>query len=403
MSKEILVCNSGSSSLKLDVFESGETLQYRASATAERIGDPASGKLSVEVGGVEVGQEDGPISDHRAALIRIAEILEKNQVFSPEHRLAVGHRVVHGGPTITDPAIIDDKTESIIQDCSVYAPLHNPANLNGIRVCRELFSCPQVAVFDTAFHARMPATARTYAIPRELARKHGIQRYGFHGTSHGYVAEIAARNLNRSLSDLNLISLHLGNGASACAIAGGISVDTSMGFTPLEGLVMGTRCGDLDPAIVAYLQEKEKLIFQEVDTLLNRQSGLLGLGGASDMRDLLERESKGEQDAALAIDTFCYRVRKYIGAYFAALPGQVDAIIFTAGIGENSSVIRARIMKGLFEDRIYFDSETNERKVESGEGNLLTKEHSPIAVYAIPTDEEWMIARLARDLLVSKA
>ncbi|MCB1137135.1 MAG: acetate/propionate family kinase, partial [Leptospiraceae bacterium] len=275
--------------------------------------------------------------------------------------------------------------------------------LNGIRVCRELFSCPQVAVFDTAFHARMPATARTYAIPRELARKHGIQRYGFHGTSHGYVAEIAARNLNRSLSDLNLISLHLGNGASACAIAGGISVDTSMGFTPLEGLVMGTRCGDLDPAIVAYLQEKEKLIFQEVDTLLNRQSGLLGLGGASDMRDLLERESKGEQDAALAIDTFCYRVRKYIGAYFAALPGQVDAIIFTAGIGENSSVIRARIMKGLFEDRIYFDSETNERKVESGEGNLLTKEHSPIAVYAIPTDEEWMIARLARDLLVSKA
>ncbi|MCB1171681.1 MAG: acetate kinase, partial [Leptospiraceae bacterium] len=191
--------------------------------------------------------------------------------------------------------------------------------------------------------------------------------------------------------------------ASACAIAGGIRVDTSMGLTPLDGLVMGTRCGDLDPAIVAYLQEKEKLIFQEVDTLLNRQSGLLGLGGASDMRDLLERESKGEQDAALAIDTFCYRVRKYIGAYFAALPGQVDAIIFTAGIGENSSVIRARIMKGLFEDRIYFDSETNERKVESGEGNLLTKEHSPIAVYAIPTDEEWMIARLARDLLVSKA
>tara|TARA_B100000609_G_C17161083_1_gene406215 strand:- start:286 stop:1086 length:801 start_codon:yes stop_codon:yes gene_type:complete len=265
-----------------------------------------------------------------------------------------------------------------------------------------LFDCPQVGVFDTAFHAKMPAPARTYAIPRDIAQRHGIQRYGFHGTSHGYVAEVAARNLNRALSDVNLITLHLGNGASVCAIKDGISIDTSMGFTPLEGLVMGTRCGDLDPAIVAYLQEKEKLIFQEVDTLLNRQSGLLGLGGASDMRDLLDKESKGDQNAALAIDTFCYRARKYIGAYFAAIGGQVDAIVFTAGIGENSSAIRRRIMDGLFEDRIYFDEDANEQKLESQQGNLLTKEQSPVAVYAIPTDEEWMIARLARDLLAKE-
>lgn len=403
--KEILVCNSGSSSLKLDVFQAGETLEYRASASAERIGQEKGqkGKLEVQIADQVIHSEEGHFPDHRFALIQISEILEKNNVFLESSRMAVGHRVVHGGPNITDPVIIDEKVEQTIDDCSVYAPLHNPANLTGIQVCKELFHCPQIAVFDTAFHARMPAAARTYAIPLDLARKHGIQRYGFHGTSHAYVAEVAARNLNRSLTDLNLITLHLGNGASACAISGGVSVDTSMGFTPLEGLVMGTRCGDLDPAIVAYLQEKEKLIFQEVDTLLNRQSGLLGLGGASDMRDLLDKESKGDENAALAIDTFCYRARKYIGAYFAAIGGPVEAIVFTAGIGENSAEIRRRILEGLFEDRIYFDDRANQQPMESREGNLLTKEHSPVAVYAIPTDEEWMIARLARDLLAGES
>ncbi|MBU43557.1 MAG: acetate kinase [Spirochaetaceae bacterium] len=404
MSKEILVCNSGSSSLKLDVFQSGEYLSYLASASVDRIGQMqgAESELEVKIKDRETHTERSRFEDHRSALLRISELLEKEGVFSQGNRFAVGHRVVHGGPDITDPVIIDDSIESIIDRCSIYAPLHNPANLNGIRVARELFDCPQVGVFDTAFHAKMPAPARTYAIPRDIAQRHGIQRYGFHGTSHGYVAEVAARNLNRALSDVNLITLHLGNGASVCAIKDGISIDTSMGFTPLEGLVMGTRCGDLDPAIVAYLQEKEKLIFQEVDTLLNRQSGLLGLGGASDMRDLLDKESKGDQNAALAIDTFCYRARKYIGAYFAAIGGQVDAIVFTAGIGENSSAIRRRIMDGLFEDRIYFDEDANEQKLESQQGNLLTKEQSPVAVYAIPTDEEWMIARLARDLLAKE-
>ncbi|MEQ8353718.1 MAG: acetate kinase [Leptospiraceae bacterium] len=403
MKNEILVCNSGSSSLKLDVFRSGESLEYLASASVDRIGQKqgATSTLEVEIPDQDTYQEEDQFEDHRSALLRISAILEKEGVFLENHRMAVGHRVVHGGPGITRPVIIDKDIEQTIEECALYAPLHNPANLNGIKVARELFQCPQVAVFDTAFHAKMPAPARTYAIPLDLATKHGIQRYGFHGTSHGYVAEIAARNLNRAAQDVNLITLHLGNGASACAIHNGISIDTSMGFTPLEGLIMGTRSGDLDPAIVAYLQEKEQLIFQEVDTLLNRQSGLLGLGGASDMRDLLEKEKQGDQNAALAVDAFCYRVRKYIGAYFAAIGDPVDAIVFTAGIGENSPVIRERIMKNLFADRIYFDRELNERSLESREGNLLTKEHSPVAVYAIPTDEEWMIARLARDLLLS--
>ncbi len=402
MKNEILVCNSGSSSLKLDVFRSGEALNYVASASVDRIGqsDGPKSELKVEIQDGKAHKEEDSFPDHRSALLRISEILQQESVFLEAHRMAVGHRVVHGGPEITAPVIINHKVEKTIDECSIYAPLHNPANLNGIKVARELFDCPQVAVFDTAFHAQMPAPARTYAIPRQLARKHGIQRYGFHGTSHGYVAEIAARNLNRALQDLNLITLHLGNGASACAIHNGISVDTSMGFTPLEGLIMGTRSGDLDPAIVAYLQEKEKLIFQEVDTLLNRQSGLLGLGGASDMRDLLEKESSGDQDAALAIDAFCYRIRKYIGAYFASIGDPVDAIVFTAGIGENSPAIRQRVMENLFSDRIYFDREANEKPLESREGNLLTLDHSPVAVYAIPTDEEWMIARLTRDLLV---
>lgn len=403
MKNEILVCNSGSSSLKLDVFRSGESLEYLASASVDRIGQKqgATSTLEVEIPDQDTYQEEDQFEDHRSALLRISAILEKEGVFLENHRMAVGHRVVHGGPGITRPVIIDQDIEQTIEECALYAPLHNPANLNGIKVARELFQCPQVAVFDTAFHAKMPAPARTYAIPLDLATKHGIQRYGFHGTSHGYVAEIAARNLNRAAQDVNLITLHLGNGASACAIHNGISIDTSMGFTPLEGLIMGTRSGDLDPAIVAYLQEKEQLIFQEVDTLLNRQSGLLGLGGASDMRDLLEKEKQGDQNAALAVDAFCYRVRKYIGAYFAAIGDPVDAIVFTAGIGENSPVIRERIMNNLFSDRIYFDQELNKQSLESREGNLLTKEHSPVAVYAIPTDEEWMIARLARDLLLS--
>ena len=395
--KEILVCNSGSSSLKLDVFRSGEGLSYHASAQVDRIGQKESNlKLSV-AGGEEIEQMQ-TFADHRAALLHLSDLLGQHDVFSDANRWAVGHRVVHGGPTISQPAIIDDSIEGTIEACSVFAPLHNPANLNGIRVCKELFDCPQVAVFDTAFHAKMPEHARTYAIPRDLAKKHAIQRYGFHGTSHGYVAELAARQLNRSISDLNLISLHLGNGASACAIAGGISIDTSMGFTPLEGLVMGTRCGDLDPAIVAFLQEKEQLIFQEVDTLLNRQSGLMGMAGASDMRDLLEAEAKGDTAAGLAIDTFCYRVRKYIGAYFAAFSGPVDAIIFTAGIGENSPDVRERVLKDLFSDRILLDPEANQNR-PSPEGMRISRPQSPIAVFVIPTDEEWMIARLTKDLL----
>ncbi len=278
---------------------------------------------------------------------------------------AIGHRVVHGGDKFSSPVLINEAVLTAVRELSVFAPLHNPANLAGIEACLKLFSVPQVAVFDTAFHQSMAAAQYTYAIPAALTKRYGIRRYGFHGTSHEYVTRECARQMGVPYSEFNAISLHLGNGASVCCVRGGKSIDTSMGFTPLEGLVMGTRSGDIDPAMVLFLQSAEKLSPEEADNLLNKKSGLLGLCDTSDMREILERADGGDSKAALAIDVFCARVRKYLGAYLTY--GKPDALIFTGGIGENAALIREKICANL--------------------------EHLSLApVLVIPTDEERMIA-----------
>ncbi|MEQ9363534.1 MAG: acetate kinase [Leptospirales bacterium] len=413
--KEILVCNCGSSSLKADVFGVGENagaLSSIADATAERLGsDDAALRLRVRKTPDDRGQsivEERvalPGMKHQAALQKINALFETHGVFPPANRQGVGHRVVHGGPFITAPVLLDRENIQIVERCAEFAPLHNPANLIGIRECETLFGVPQVGVFDTAFHATIPPEAYTYALPRALTEQYGLRRYGFHGTSHEYCARILAeRFAQRSSSDsgtsrkLKFVTMHLGNGASVCAIDGGRSIDTSMGFTPLEGLVMGTRSGDLDPALIEVLIEKEGLSIDEVGRLLNESSGLKGVCGHSDMRDLLAArsggdspESKTEAEAAdLALKLFCYRAKKYLGAYTAALGGAIDAIAFTAGIGENAPLVRASILAGLEDGAgIALDPAKNLTPPPDGE---IQAEHSRVRVFVIPADEELAIA-----------
>jgi acetate kinase len=308
---------------------------------------------------------------------------------------AVGHRVVHGGERFQRSVKIDDEVIAGIEDCIDLAPLHNPANLKGIRVASELLGAgvPQVAVFDTAFHSTMPESSYLYAIPYQYYRRYKIRRYGFHGTSHRYVAYRYRRVLGLEPDQVNLITLHLGNGASACAIKGGKSYMTSMGFTPLEGLVMGTRSGDIDPSIIEYLMHKEGIDVAEVDTVLNKRSGLLGLSGlTSDMRDLLaEDEEHGDRRARLAIDVFCRRVRRYIGGYLADMGG-ADAVVFTGGIGENAPQVRERICAGLEHLGLAIDPVTN-AALESGIAGEISTEEATLKAWVIPTDEELLIAR----------
>ncbi len=407
--REILVVNCGSSSLKVDVFSYDPKLPATddaafaciASAAAERLHSPETQlKFEVkaspkrDVAGAEEKLSPGE-RDHAGALRDVAEFFARHDVFASERRLAVGHRIVHGGPTITKPARLDAATLQTIEACAEFAPLHNPPNLAGVRAAREIFgelNGAHVGVFDTAFHATMPAFAYTYALPQEMAERHGLRRFGFHGTSHEYVGRKAAELLKKPFDEVKVITLHLGNGASACAIQHGRSVDTSMGFTPLEGLAMGTRCGDLDPAIVPVLMEKENLDTDAVDLLLNKQSGLKGLAGVNDMRDLLQRANAGDESAELAVDVFCYRIRKYVGAYLATLDG-ADAIVFTAGIGENAAEIRRRVMSDFEYAGIFLDEGRNNdpRKF----GGTVSPEHSKTLVAVIPTDEELMIAKSA--------
>jgi acetate kinase len=308
---------------------------------------------------------------------------------------AVGHRVVHGGERFTQSALITDEILRSIEDCIDLAPLHNPANIKGILAARELFGpgFPQVAVFDTAFHQTLPEHAYLYALPYQLYRRYRIRRYGFHGTSHRYVAYRYRQLRNLKHEETNIITLHLGNGCSAAAIKAGNSIDTSMGLTPLEGLVMGTRSGDLDPAIVDFISAKEGLSAREADTLLNKQSGLLGISGLThDMRELLDEERENnDRRARLAIEIFCYRARKYIGAYLAAMGG-ADAIVFTGGIGENSADVRARICDGLQWMGLELDAERNGSYFGGREG-AISKDGSRLQAYVIPTDEELLIAR----------
>ncbi|MEJ7597956.1 MAG: acetate/propionate family kinase [Kofleriaceae bacterium] len=389
---KVLVVNVGSTSVKYNLYEMDSEARL-ATGRAERVGTPD---------GVHI-HEDGstPIEGRTAAdaLRAILSHLTRTGGPLPEPGAlgAVGHRVVHGGEQLIVPTLIDDKAISIIEQCSVYAPLHNPVNLAGIRAAREVFpSVPQVAVFDTAFHAQLPPHAYTYAIPHELYLQKGIRRYGFHGPSHQFMALSAAEHLRTDLSRLKLVTCHLGGGASVAAIDGGISVETSMGMTPLEGLVMGTRCGDLDPAIPLQLA-RDGMTFDQIDQLLNRESGLAGLSGiGADFRDIELAAEGGNVRARLAIDVFTHRIRKYVGAY-AAVMGGADAIVFTGGIGENSASVRSRVCDGLFFMGVVLDEETNKTRKAADHGGVVevTQMRSPTKVIVVRTDEERMIAREA--------
>ncbi len=302
----------------------------------------------------------------------------------------VGHRVVHGGDRFSGPTVVDDDVLAEIRDLIPLAPLHNPANIAGIEVARSRFpDTPQVAVFDTAFHASMPPRAWRYALPRALADRLQVRRYGFHGTSHAYVARQAAEHLGRPLAELDLVTLHLGNGASATAVAGGRSVDTSMGLTPLGGLVMGTRSGDLDPGIVAHLHREGGLDLDEIDSVLNKESGLKGLAGSNDLREVHRRADAGDADAVEALEVFCYRIRCTVGAYAVAL-GRLDAVVFTAGIGENDADVRARVCGGLAVLGVRLDEARNAAR--SRDVWMISSDDSAVAVLVVPTDEELEIA-----------
>lgn len=388
----ILVLNSGSSSIKYQVLETSNRSRA-VSGQIERIGS-ASGRLTQSCGNQQLEQRV-QVVDHRAALALALESLAAAGVALTDLD-AIAHRVVHGGSCFRDPVRIDAGVMERLRAAADLAPLHMPPNVLGMEVATELApDLPQVAVFDTAFHQHLPPRAYTYALPAAL-RQEGIRRYGFHGSSHAYVARAAAAKLARPLAELRLITLHLGNGASVAAIKDGHSIDTSMGLTPLEGLVMGTRSGDLDPAIVLHLARKGDLDADGIEGLLTRESGLLGLCGESDMRVVLQRAASGDGAAALAVDVFCYRVRKYIGAYMAVLGG-LDALVFTAGIGEHAEQIRWRCCEGLETFGIVLDAGRN--SVDDGAAREISTDEAAVRVLVVPTDEELEIALAAAALL----
>lgn len=400
----VLVLNCGSSTVKfqliatdLDIIGRNEDKRL-ASGYVERVGGEAIITLRAE--GCDEQRLTESLGDMRAAvdfIIRWAtsESAGISGVKSVADIHAVGHRVVHGGEHFTHSVLITDAVLHGIEDCVDLAPLHNPANIKGIQAARHLFGpgLPQVAVFDTAFHQTLPEKAYLYAIPYQFYRRHKVRRYGFHGTSHRYVAYRYRQLRNITREQTNIITLHLGNGCSAAAIRGGNSIDTSMGMTPLEGLVMGTRSGDIDPAIIDYLAIKEGLTIPQIDSLLNKQSGLIGISGlTNDMRELMEEaHENNDRRARLAIEIFCYRARKYIGSYLAAMGG-ADAIVFTGGIGENSPEVRSSICGGLQWMGLELDGERNAKCINGCEG-LISTEGSRLAAYTIPTDEELLIAR----------
>ncbi len=397
---KILVINCGSSSLKFQLIDtsSGEVL---SKGLCERIGIDG-GNLEYRVRDGEKTSEQIDMKDHKAAVdIVIKKLTDPGEgVIRDLGEIdAVGHRVVHGGESFSEAALIDERAVSSIEECVDLAPLHNPANLIGIRACTALMpGVPQVAVFDTAFHQTMPPKAYLYGIPYEYYEKYKIRRYGFHGTSHAYVSKRASEILKRDIKELKLIICHLGNGASVCAVEGGRSVDTSMGLTPLEGLIMGTRSGDIDPGAVQYLMKKEGIGEDEVMNILNKRSGVLGLSGglSSDFRDLAEEAAKGNEKADTALEAYALRVAKYIGAYTAEMNG-VDAIVFTAGAGENNSEVRRRIAGYLSFLGISFNEELN--KTSRGVECTLSSEGDRVALLVIPTDEERSIATQTEEVL----
>ena len=347
---KILVINTGSSSIKYQLFEMNEK-SVLASGLIERIGENTAKHKFSSVNLKESIVLEKSIPDHETGISEMDELLTnaKDGVIKNSSEIsAIGHRVVHGGETFTKPTIIDEDVIKAIESNVPLAPLHNPGNLSGIYAAKKFFKgVPNVAVFDTAFHQTMPEGNYRYAIPNEYYEKYKIRRYGFHGTSHQYVSKLAAQFLNKPIESVNLITLHLGNGASVCSIKNGKSFDTSMGMTPLEGLIMGTRTGDLDPAIPFFMADHVKLSYKEIDTLLNKQSGLKGISALNDMRDILVKKEEGDKNAKLAIEMYVKRIRKYIGAYLVGLDGKLDAIVFTAGIGENATEIRKLCMENL--------------------------------------------------------
>ncbi|GHC46443.1 acetate kinase [Streptomyces flavofungini] len=390
-STRVLVLNSGSSSLKYQLLDMADSARL-AVGLVERIGEETSRLKHTPLTGDGAERErTGPIADHEAALKAVAAELAADGLGldSPE-LAAIGHRVVHGGLKFTEPTVIDDAVLAEIERLVPVAPLHNPANITGIRTARALRpDLPQVAVFDTAFHTTMPEAAARYAIDVATADQHRVRRYGFHGTSHAYVSRTTAELLGKAPEDVNVIVLHLGNGASASAVRGGRCVDTSMGLTPLEGLVMGTRSGDLDPAVIFHLARVGGLSIDEIDTLLNKKSGLIGLCGDNDMREIRRRVDEGDEQARLAFDIYIHRLKKYIGAYYAVL-GRVDAIAFTAGVGENAAPVRAAAVAGLEELGLAVDGELN--AVRGDEPRLISPGYARVKVAVVPTDEELEIA-----------
>lgn len=396
----VLVINSGSSSLKLQILDTALDSEL-AWALVERIGEPV-GTLTVRRGdlaGSPGGERsvEAAVPDHTVALSRVLELAGELGAHPTDLGVeAIGHRVVHGGPDFHDPVEVTPEVEAGIEKLELLAPLHNPANLRGIRVARELLpGLPHVAVFDTGFFHTLPAAAHTYAIDRAVASRWDLRRYGFHGTSHEFVSRRTAEILGRPYDELDQIVLHLGNGASASAIAGGRAVDTSMGLTPLEGLVMGTRPGDLDPGLIIHLIRDRGMSPEDVSTLLNRRSGLEGLAGARDFRELLARVDAGDDDAVLAYEVVIHRLRRYIGGYWAVL-GDVGAITFTAGVGENVARLRADALSTLGGWGVEIDPEANENG--SGE-RVISTPGSRVTVLVVPTDEELAIARACDKVL----
>jgi acetate kinase len=394
----ILVINCGSSSLKFQLIDM-TTEAVQAKGLCERIGIDGSRIVYTPAGGEKMTIES-PMPTHTEAIKLVLDCLtnaEYGVIKSLKEINAVGHRVVHGGEKFASSTIITDEVIKVIEECNELAPLHNPANLIGINVCRELMpGVPMVGVFDTAFHQTMPKKAYLYGLPIKAYTDYKIRRYGFHGTSHSFVSKRAAEFLGKPVEDLKTIVCHLGNGASICAVDGGKSVDTSMGFTPLAGLVMGTRSGDIDPAILEYYANKEGLTLSEVTTVLNKKSGMEGLtGGKSDFRDLEEGYEAGDQACIDAIEVFCYNVARFVGAYAASLNG-VDVIAFTAGIGENSGFVRGKICEYLGYLGITIDAEQNSKR---GEDIIISTPDSKVTVCVIPTNEELMIARDTKALV----
>lgn len=397
----ILVINCGSSSLKYQLLDmNGEKVLVKG--LVERIGIEGS-VIKHDVPGTDRVVIEEEMEDHKRALELVFQAITHDDygaVKSMDNISAIGHRVVHGGEEFANSVIIDKNVMDALDKCIDLAPLHNPPNIMGIEACRDLMpDKPMVAVFDTAFHQTIPAENYIYPLPYELYEKHKIRRYGFHGTSHKYVAHRAAEIVNRDIEDLNIVSCHLGNGASVAAIQGGKSIDTSMGFTPLEGLAMGTRSGDLDPAIIPYIMDKGNMSFSGVNKLLNEESGVKGISGiSSDFRDLEEAAIEGNERAKLALNVFANRVTKYIAAYSAQLC-RIDILIFTAGIGENSSYIREKICEGLECLNIVIDSKLNDVR---GKEAIVNKTLGSPAILIIPTNEELMIARDTLELVNSR-